>query len=47
VIKLKKLAESLPKRFYEITWGSMTPPEIKKCIKFKPVPLEKWIKRMK
>jgi hypothetical protein len=46
-MKLKKLAEKLPKRYYEISWGGMKPSEIKKCIKFKPVLLEKWLKKVK
>ena len=47
ILKLKKMAESMPKRFYEISWGGLKPSEIKKVMKFTPVPFEKWMKRMK
>ena len=45
--KAAKVAKKLPKRFYELSWEGMKPAEIKKMFRFKPVPLNEWLKKMK
>ena len=48
ILKLKKLASKLPDRFYELSWeGNMPAYILRKIKKFKPIPLDKWLKRMK